>query len=177
MTELQKHDGWQDDQTRNDLGGAERSPLGRSDDPPRSFAPPPQGQDLQAPSDGTPSAGGNPYPAGDAFGPDDLPLSGRPPAAEEDPLEADGEPIGDTEPPPLHEPPLRMPRLSGRSKGAQHLARDPMAEKVSKLTAEQRLLALDTWRRSGLPAGDQGGHGHGAGRRQPSLCERRRARG
>jgi transposase InsO family protein len=29
-----------------------------------------------------------------------------------------------------------------------------MAEKVSKLTAEQRLLVLDTWRRSGLPAGD-----------------------
>jgi hypothetical protein len=48
--------------------------------------------------------------------------------------------------------PPRIPRL-GQTPRGKRLTR-PNDETAHKLTAEQRLLLLDTWRRSGLPAGD-----------------------
>ncbi|HVS35622.1 MAG TPA: hypothetical protein VMS17_08570 [Gemmataceae bacterium] len=56
------------------------------------------------------------------------------------------------------EPPPDAPRLSGRirqpnRRPGRRLARPPEAPDAP-LTAEQRLLLLDAWRRSGLPAGD-----------------------
>jgi len=48
--------------------------------------------------------------------------------------------------------PQGAPRLSGRWPGRRLVA--PNAPKPSTLTAEQRLLLLDTWQRSGLPAKD-----------------------
>ena len=58
---------------------------------------------------------------------------------------------------PEEEEPVRMPRLKGRGKGTgPRLVRAPVQEDpaVAKLLPEQRLLILDTWQRSGLPAGD-----------------------
>jgi len=46
-----------------------------------------------------------------------------------------------------------LPRLSGRNKGGRRLVQREQAKHVS-LTVEQRLLLLDTWQRSGLPARD-----------------------
>jgi len=46
---------------------------------------------------------------------------------------------------------VRLPRLSGHHRG-RRLSKK--ADKPETLTPEQRLLLLDTWRRSGLPAGD-----------------------
>jgi transposase InsO family protein len=46
-----------------------------------------------------------------------------------------------------------VPSLSGRGKRGRRLVK-PADTKVSPLSAEQRLLLLDTWQRSGLPAGD-----------------------
>jgi len=43
--------------------------------------------------------------------------------------------------------------LSGRNKGGRRLVQREQAKHVS-LTVEQRLLLLDTWQRSGLPARD-----------------------
>src|SRR5207247_2607236 len=49
-----------------------------------------------------------------------------------------------------------LPNLSGRPKqGGRRLVKKEAP--VSPLTPEQRLLLLDTWRRSGLPAGDFAG--------------------
>src|SRR5262249_45989944 len=45
-----------------------------------------------------------------------------------------------------------LPALAGRRRGARILVK-PVA-KPETLTPEQRLLLLDTWQRSGLPAGD-----------------------
>jgi transposase InsO family protein len=45
-----------------------------------------------------------------------------------------------------------MPRLSGRRRGRRLIKKDQAPS--APLTAQQRLLLLDTWRRSGLPAGD-----------------------
>jgi transposase InsO family protein len=47
----------------------------------------------------------------------------------------------------------RVPSLSGRGKRGRRLVK-PADAKATALTAEQRLLLLDTWQRSGLPAGD-----------------------
>ncbi|MFB3894009.1 MAG: DDE-type integrase/transposase/recombinase, partial [Phycisphaerae bacterium] len=50
---------------------------------------------------------------------------------------------------------LGIARLSARGRRGPHLARpDPLLKSPSTLAPEQRLLILDTWRRSGLPAGD-----------------------
>ncbi len=49
--------------------------------------------------------------------------------------------------------PAALPPLSGRGKRGRRLVA-PDAAKPAALTAEQRLLLLDTWQRSGLPAGD-----------------------
>ena len=46
-----------------------------------------------------------------------------------------------------------LPRLSGRNKGGRRLVPKEQGKHIA-LTAEQRLLLLDTWQRSGLPAGD-----------------------
>jgi transposase InsO family protein len=56
--------------------------------------------------------------------------------------------------PELDDEPVEMPRiLYGPKPGAKRLAKpSELAKPV--LTPEQRLLLLDTWRRSGLPAGD-----------------------
>src|SRR5262249_60841718 len=43
--------------------------------------------------------------------------------------------------------------LSGRGRRGRRLVK-PEANRPVALTAEQRLLLLDTWQRSGLPAGD-----------------------
>ena len=48
--------------------------------------------------------------------------------------------------------PNEVPRLQHPSKGRRLIK--PPATPTATLTAEQRLLLLDTWRRSGLPAGD-----------------------
>jgi transposase InsO family protein len=45
-----------------------------------------------------------------------------------------------------------MPRLPGRSRGRRLVK--PEQARTSPLSPTQRLLLLDTWRRSGLPAGD-----------------------
>src|SRR5581483_2866969 len=50
--------------------------------------------------------------------------------------------------------PVRIPRLTGQRQGnGRRLVKKPEAEGAA-LTPEQRLLLLDTWKRSGLPAGD-----------------------
>ena len=66
---------------------------------------------------------------------------GRPPA---------GEAPGDDPRDALGPPRSRGPRLTGRGRRPASAAEPP----APSLTAEQRLLLLDTWRRSGLPAGD-----------------------
>jgi transposase InsO family protein len=48
------------------------------------------------------------------------------------------------------------PRLGGRGKPGRRLVKKPEAGRA-KVSAEQRLLLLDTWTRSGLPAGDFAG--------------------
>jgi hypothetical protein len=55
-------------------------------------------------------------------------------------------------------PEVRLPRLMGQRRGARQirgraLVAPDLAGKPT-ITPEQRLLLLDTWRRSGLPAGD-----------------------
>jgi transposase InsO family protein len=50
--------------------------------------------------------------------------------------------------------PYRQPRMFGRSKGRRLVKKEPAPTPNPALTAEQRLLLLDTWQRSGLPAGD-----------------------
>jgi transposase InsO family protein len=93
-----------------------------------------------------------------------------PPAAPPSTVSAVG-PWGDEEAAEVGEPPLcddagtesvaeggglgvsGLPRLSGRSKGGRRLVKKEQAKPIS-LTVEQRLLLLDTWQRSGLPAGD-----------------------
>ena len=45
-----------------------------------------------------------------------------------------------------------LPRLPGRRRGRRLVKKDQLA--ATPLTAQQRLLLLDTWQRSGLPAGD-----------------------
>jgi transposase InsO family protein len=46
-------------------------------------------------------------------------------------------------------------QLSSRRRRGPYLAKpDPMLKSPATMTPEQRLLILDTWRRSGLPAGD-----------------------
>jgi|SRR5277367_490405 len=52
----------------------------------------------------------------------------------------------------LQEQMHRQPKLVGRTKGRRLVKKDLPA--APPLTAEQRLLLLDTWQRSGLPAGD-----------------------
>jgi transposase InsO family protein len=88
-------------------------------------------------------------------------ISGMPAGDEEAPVAEAGRgvegPPDDASPPPEPEggPPAAVPApgLPGRPRGGRRLAK-AAEEPRSPLTAEQRLLVLDTWRRSGLPAGD-----------------------
>jgi transposase InsO family protein len=54
--------------------------------------------------------------------------------------------------------PERVPSLTGRRSGAPRRGRQTVSPEVAgsqaQLTPQQRLLALDTWMKSGLPAGD-----------------------
>jgi hypothetical protein len=71
-------------------------------------------------------------------------------AEPEDPSRAAGETLVMSGEAPLH------PRLTGRIKGVRGLRR-PEEILPAGVNAEQRLLILDTWRRSGLPSGDFAG--------------------
>src|SRR4051812_28483402 len=63
--------------------------------------------------------------------------------------------VGDVAGGPEPEGPVGPPRLRGAGKGRK-LVKRPEAGPAGPvaLTPEQRLLLLDTWKRSGLPAGD-----------------------
>ena len=50
--------------------------------------------------------------------------------------------------------PIRVPPLAGRSKQRRLVRKTEDQKKQPWIGPEQRLLLLDTWRRSGLPAGD-----------------------
>jgi transposase InsO family protein len=120
-------------------GGTERSPTGRSAVP--------------APASGPP-VGVAPEPEG-GRGPELPAAAPAIPAAA--PVGAEGASFPDetefAEPPP--EPELRIPRLGAGPKHGRPLAKPHSVDaKAAVLTAAQRLLILDTWRRSGLPAGD-----------------------
>jgi transposase InsO family protein len=65
------------------------------------------------------------------------------------------EPDGDREPYEGTEEPVSIPRLGGGRRGGPRLAKpQPIGQSSPVLSSEQRLLVLDTWRRSGLPASD-----------------------
>ena len=86
------------------------------------------------------------------FQPDDRPPEAAPrpaasPAAPRPPADADPEAGPDPEPDRASD----RPRLQQAARGTR-LARK--AEPGPALTPQQRLLLLDAWRRSGLPAGD-----------------------
>jgi len=79
------------------------------------------------------------------------PLSGdERPRGEEEPGEDTSRPP--EAPVPIPEDPTGLPRLSGRRKGRRLIKKDQAGRET--LSPEERLLLLDTWRRSGLPAGD-----------------------
>ncbi len=63
-----------------------------------------------------------------------------------------GPPVPPADVAPPDEPPRERPRLQQPARG-RRLARPPDTP-AAPLTAAQRLLVLDAWRRSGLPAGD-----------------------
>ena len=86
------------------------------------------------------------------------PDPGSPPAAEPAahlPPPEPADPLGPEHAEPFH-PELdlsRLPALSGRRKGARRLTK-PSDPKPPTMSPEQKLLLLDTWQRSKLPAGD-----------------------
>jgi transposase InsO family protein len=78
-----------------------------------------------------------------------------------------------SEGPGIEEEPLSVPRLlSGVGQGRKRGYHQPEAEQ--KVTPEQRLLLLDTWLRSGLPAGDFVAMLGGAGSRQTLFAWKKR---
>jgi transposase InsO family protein len=90
-------------------------------------------------------------PASSEDPPAEVPSDPAPSAAAGEAPPADGpepaEPPSDAE--------LRMPRLMSGPRRGRSLAKPvPADAKAATLTAAQRLLILDSWRRSGLPAGD-----------------------
>ena len=70
--------------------------------------------------------------------------------AEEQPGVALPDTLGDT----LGDTLVSLPRLDQHRKGRRLVRKEDKPASVASLTAEQRLLLLDTWRRSGLPAAD-----------------------
>ena len=81
---------------------------------------------------------------------------GPSPSVSEASLPAQGEEVADASskafPEEPFEEPIRMPRLMGQRKGRRLVK--PAEPDRSAVSAEQRLLILDTWQRSGLPGGD-----------------------
>ncbi len=76
-----------------------------------------------------------------------------PPAPCPDPHGPCGAPAGDPRgEPPNDEPPPGPPRLQHPARGRRCVKKD--GAPASPLSPQQRLLLLDAWRRSGLPAGD-----------------------
>ncbi len=81
------------------------------------------------------------------------------------PLDSDGEADEGSEPPGrVHEPylggqeELELQQFSARRRKGPRLAKpEPTLKSPANMTPEQRLVILDTWRRSGLPAGDFAG--------------------
>lgn len=115
-------------------------------------APLPAGAE-QAP---VPGAAEAPMPAGEpaatAVAPDGVPPGWQPPSV--DSFES---PSRVREPHGIDATAVSLPPAVGRRRGGQHLAKLGEADPSGKsMTASQRLLILDTWRRSGLPAGDFG---------------------
>jgi transposase InsO family protein len=94
--------------------------------------------------------------------PDDKPVAASEQAQVSAPLRAAKQQPTDpaptnVEPPPAAEPldeltARGVPKLAGRQRGRRLVA--PTTQQPPTLTAEQRLLLLDTWQRSGLPAKD-----------------------
>jgi len=105
-----------------------------------------------APADAAPPPTRPPQPSPDAEG---VPLP--PPDAPAAPEEAWGDILEilpeDDEPAAALPPDLPRPPLAGRGGRGRRLVKKDQA-KLPTLTPQQRLLLLDTWRRSGLPAGD-----------------------
>ena len=83
--------------------------------------------------------------------PDDAqrPDPGPPPP----PDRAPNDPLTDHEPPPAERPDSPRPRLPSGSRRRPRVLR-PAADRPATFTPQQRLLILDAWTRSGLPAGD-----------------------
>jgi transposase InsO family protein len=78
-------------------------------------------------------------------------LAGAAPASASPPIEAGDEAAGFPAEP--FAEPLRAANLSGQRRG-RRLLKPAEASPTASLSPEQRLLILDTWQRSGLPAGD-----------------------
>jgi len=145
-----------------DVGGPERSPLGRSAGPP-TFAPAAGAPEPPAEPGGSPEARDEPRErAPEAPGPAERPEPIGPEGTD-GPLDTPS----DWHPVPVDavfEEPVRQgfdeegldlapPRLAGRPRG-RRLVKAKGTSRISPLSPKQRLLILDTWRRSGLPAGD-----------------------
>lgn len=131
MSELDKNCLGQEDGKFTDAGGvAEGGPQGPTvAEPPASRAP-----------DGAPPSAQSRY---DAIPPDwqpEAPPEGGSYSQEDEDADLEAE--------------FNLPALSG-PRGRRRLAKPvPKIKKGSQLTPAQRLVVLDTWRRSGLPAGD-----------------------
>ena len=96
-----------------------------------------------SPHDPQPTAVPDPFPAGFPADQTADALPPLPPAAAEPGEQLLDEPGGAD----------HAPRLAGRSRRGKRLVADPVPERTP-LTPPQRLLILDAWVRSGLPAGD-----------------------
>ena len=142
----------------DDGGGTERSPIGRSEVPTPSSAPPEEGVNtsppVQAPSatihqPPVPSSEVPPAPAAPPLAPE-IPEDWEPAEGWEEDQYADRmrEPYVD------EQVDLQIPAMRGRGRGRRLVKLDEPPKSPATMTPEQRLLILDTWRRSGLPAGD-----------------------
>ena len=132
----------------DDVGGTERSPGGASGVPPTSSAPPPEGVGTSPPVQETPVAPAMPpaTPVAPEIPDDWEPVEGS---------EADRNVDRMVEPYVDEQVDLQIPKtLMGRSKARRLAKAEVPAKSPMAMTPEQRLLILDTWRRSGLPAGD-----------------------
>ena len=167
MSQLVNGSGWEEgERPLDDGGGTERSPEGASVVPPPSSAPPlvegisppPASCPASPPTDVLPDSPAAPTLAQPA----EVQQPSDPDEAEVPEDWQPGERGDDPEPPGrVHEPylgddaDLEIQQMSGRRRKGPRLARpEPAAKSPANLTPEQRLLILDTWRRSGLPAGD-----------------------
>ena len=164
MSEIVKHT------PLSDVGGTERSPEGASGVPPTSGAGSGPERDTGQPAAGSapasPAPVSVPMSAPDVGSPDDRPYpldDGEEPDGEPSELPEDWQPAdvsafrrpaSEQYPPDDEGLDLRVPGLGGPRKGGRRLAKAEPIGHQPYLTPEQRLLVLDTWRRSGLPAGD-----------------------